>query len=302
MKPKLSVIVVCLNSSDVRNACLSALVSQLDAGNTEVLAVGHWGIEEKQTTFPSENLLQSERFSSVRWLSALVESTVPHMRTQAILQSRGEIVALLEDDCVVSNGWLSEVMHAHVGDDPIIGGAIVPGNYRRLLDWAVYFCEYARFMPPFSGLQNALPGNNVSYKRTALPSLNSGDGFYEVFFHDQWLSSGGRLIANPNMTVANINHWSVRHITSIPFHHGRAFAGMRSARFSPWRRSVYSILSLALPVIKVFRLIAVVYNRQTYQTQFLLSLPLILIFLVSWSLGELVGYAAGPGRSAEQWR
>ena len=293
MNPKLSVIVVCLNPPDVREKCLDVLANQMDSSDTEILVVGR-SVKDEQNG--------GGRSSSIRWLSAPVESTVPQMRTYAILQSRGEIVALLEDDCVVSESWMSDVMKAHAGEDKIIGGAIAAGNYPRLLDWAVYFCEYARFMPPFSGLQSALPGNNVSYKRTALPSLNPTDGFYEVFFHDQWLNSGGRLVANPNMEVTNVNHWSVRHITSIPFHHGRAFAGMRSSQFSLWRKGVYSLLSLALPTLKLYRLAVVVYNRRKYRSQFIFSLPLTAIFLASWSIGEMIGYAAGTGRSAEQWR
>lgn len=293
MNPKLSVIVVCLNSSDVRMKCLNALANQIDSSDSEILVVGPWAKGEKEG---------GERFSSFRWLSAPIESTVPQMRTYAILQSRGDIVALLEDDCVVSESWLSDVIQVHAGEDEIIGGAIAAGNYPRFLDWAVYFCEYARFMPPFSGAQNALPGNNVSYKRAALPSLDPTDGFYEIFFHDQWLNSGGRLFANPNMTVTNVNHWSARHLTNIPFHHGRAFAGMRSAQFSPWRKGAYSLLSLALPILKVYRLAVIVYNRRKYRSQFVLSFPLTAMFLLSWSLGEMAGYAAGSGTSAEQWR
>lgn len=293
MNPKLSVIVVCLNSPDVREKCLTALANQIDPNNTEILVVSRWTNDDRK---------EGERLSSIHWLSAPSESTIPQMRTQGILQSRGEIVALLEDDCVVSSSWLSDVIQAHAGEDKIIGGAIAAEHYHSLLDWAVYFCEYARFMPPFSGSQSALPGNNVSYKRTALPSLNPADGFYEVFFHDQWLRSGGRLLANPNMAVTNINHWTIRHITNIPFHHGRAFAGMRSAQFPLWRKGVYSLLSLALPILKLYRLAVVVYNRRKYRSQFIFSIPFTVLFLVSWSIGEMLGYAAGPGRSAEQWR
>lgn len=302
MKPKLSIIVVCLNSPDVREACLKALDSQVDSGSVEILAVGHWSSDEQRVNPDDEFGSPGGRFPTVRWLSASKDSTVPQMRTQAILQSHGEIVALLEDDCVVSEDWSSEVVRAHIADHAIIGGAIAPGTYHRRLDWAIYFCEYARFMPPFSGNQNALPGNNVSYKKHALPALNPGDGFYEVFFHEQWRDSGGQLIADQNITVTNVNHWSTRHLTNIPFHHGRAFAGMRSARFSAGRKIVYFLLSPVLPAVKAVRLAAIVYSRRKYRTQFILSLPLIMIFLVSWSIGEFVGYSTGPGQSAGQWR
>jgi hypothetical protein len=299
---KLSIIVVCLNSSDVRDLCLDSLAAQAHLDSVEILAVGHWGIKEKQLGLNGDRLSWSERFPTVRWLSVSVETTIPEMRTYAIRQSCGKIVALLEDDCVIPEGWIQNVVNAHTRADSIIGGAIAPEKYRRLLDWAVYFCEYGRFMPPFSGPQNALPGNHVTYQKTVLPALESGQGFYEVFFHDTWRSSGGQLIADPKLMVTNVNHWSLRHVTNVPFHHGKAFAGMRAQSFPAWRRGVYTVLSLALPIIKAARLATVIFKRQQYQVEFFLSLPWTMIFLSSWSFGELLGYAAGAGRSPELWR
>lgn len=299
---KLSVIVVCLNSSDVREVCLDALEAQAHLDSAEILAVGHWGTEEKQLGLNGDHLSLSERFPTVRWLSVSAETTIPQMRTYAILQSCGEIAALLEDDCIIPEGWIQNVVNAHTRADSIIGGAIAPGKYSRWLDWAVYFCEYGRFMPPLSGPQNALPGNHVTYQKAVLPALESSQGFYEVFFHDAWRSSGGQLIADPKLMIMNVNHWSLRHVTNAPFHHGRAFAGMRAQSFPIWRRGLYTVLSLALPIIKAARLAGVVFKRKQYQVQFFLSLSWIMIFLSSWSFGELLGYAAGPGRSTEQWR
>jgi hypothetical protein len=243
-----------------------------------------------------------QRFPEVCWLPVAAQTTVPQMRTCGILHSQGEIIALLEDDCVVPEGWCLAVIQAHEGPHAAVGGAIAPDNYRRWLDWAVYFCEYARFMPPFLGLKAALPGNHVTYKRAALPPFEAGQGFYEVFFHAAWLKSGGQLFADPALVVTNINHWSQRHITRLPFHHGRAFAGMRAAGFPAWRRGMYALLSAALPALKAARLSAEVISRRRYGSQFFLSIPWIMIFLTSWSLGEFLGYAAGPGGSAEQWR
>jgi hypothetical protein len=298
---KLSVIVVCLNSARVREACLVALADQVNPESTEILAVGPWGADV-QSGSNVEYIQMHQRFPSVRWLPVSAHTTVPQMRTWGILQSLGEIVALLEDDCVVSDGWCMAVMKAHQRSRAAIGGSIAPDSYRHLLDWAVYFCEYARFMPPFSGATGALPGNHVTYDRAALPLLEAGQGFYEVFFHTEWLKSGRQLIADPALVVKNINQWSLRHITRIPFHHGRAFAGMRAASFPAWRRGLYALLSTGLPAVKVARLAMEVGRRRRYTVEFCLSIPWIMIFLTSWSLGELWGYAAGPGHGADEWR
>jgi hypothetical protein len=299
---KLSVIVVCLNSVQVRESCLVALTDQVHPDSTEILAVGHWGVDEGQQDSNKENFQLCQRFPNVRWLSVSAQTTVPQMRTYGILQSQGEIVGLLEDDCVVAEDWCMAVLRAHEGPHAAIGGAILPGNYRLLLDWAIYFCEYARFMPPFSGIKSALPGNHVTYKRTVLPQLESGQGFYEVFLHDDWLKAGRQLIADPALVVKNVNQWSLRHITRVPFHHGRAFAGMRAASFPIWRRCLYVVFSIVLPALKVTRLATEVARRRRYGVEFCLSVPWIMIFLTSWSVGELWGYTVGPGHSPDEWR
>lgn len=292
---ELSVIVICLNSTALLAECLSALSDQATSPNTEILAVGHW-------TATGDQPVEIQRFTTVHWISVPGDTTVPQMRTCGILQSRGKIVALLEDDCLVSPGWRQAVAKAHAWSHPAIGGAIAPGKYRRLLDWAVYFCEYARFMPPFSGEKNALPGNHVSYKREFLTDLKEGEGFYEVFLHNSWVKSGIRLIADPTLVVTNINTWSLRHVTGMPFHHGRAFAAMRAAEFTGWRKGMFALLSAALPVVKAARLAREVAGRRRYLQQFIFSLPWTMVFLTSWSIGELFGYIAGPGKSIEEWR
>jgi hypothetical protein len=285
----------------VREASLIALANQVHKDGIEIVAVGNWAAEEQPGASP-EDFGVRQRLPGIRFLPVSAHTTVPQMRTLGILHSQGEIVALLEDDCVVADDWCLAVLRAHEGSDPVIGGSILPGGYRRLLDWAVYFCEYARFMPPFSGARDALPGNHVTYKRTALPPLESSQGFYEVFFHTDLLKSGAKLIADPTLMVKNINHWSSRHITRTPFHHGRAFAGMRAQSFPAWRKGLYAILSLVLPVLKVARLATEVARRRRYVVEFGLSIPWTTIFLTSWSLGELWGYAMGPGHSPDQWR
>jgi len=264
--------------------------------------VGHWDLDEDQQSPNEGNFQLRQRFPDVSWLSVSDHITVPQMRTYGILQSQGEIVGLLEDDCVVTDDWCLAVLRAHEGSQVAIGGGILPGRYRHLLDWAIYFCEYARFMPPFSGIKSALPGNHVTYKRSALPQLEAGQGFYEVFLHADWLKADRKLIADPAMVVKNINQWSLRQVTRVPFHHGRAFAGMRATGFSVWRRGLYVVFSTVLPALKVARLATEVFRRRRYGVEFCLSIPWIMIFLTSWSVGELWGYAVGPGHSAEEWR
>src|SRR6185437_300043 len=208
--PKLSVIVVCINDEGVLEKCLAALVPQMASGDVEVLAIGH------HDDRPGGRAVRS-RYRDVVWISAPSDCTVPRMRIRAMNQSRGEIVALLEDDCVVADHWCDEIVRAHEAPSTAIGGPIEPGSDYRPLDWANYFCEYGRFMSPFSGTVSALPGNNVSYKRAVLADVKDDAGFFDVVFHWRLQQSGQALYADPKLVVRNVNHWSLAQLTTTPF-------------------------------------------------------------------------------------
>lgn len=295
MKPRLSIIVVCLNSSRVLSKALAAIAPQVATDDVEALVVGRW--DER----PEDAALRS-RYRALTWVAAPAASTVPQLRTLGIQQSRGDIVALLEDDCVVPATWCRAVICAHEASSPAIGGAIAPGDDYARLDWAVYFCEYGRFMPPFSGVVSALPGNNVTYKRSILCDAGGDAGFQDVFFHWRLQQAKIDLIADPNLAVSNVNHWSLRHVTAVPFHHGRAFAAKRSAGFSRQRRLLYGGLTVALPAVKVARVAREVLSRRRYVQPFVRSLPWTLLFLTLWAGGESAGYVFGAGDSASRWK
>lgn len=293
---RLSVVVISFNPPAVLYRCLEALEPQIRPGESELLVVGRWPEAERAALQP--------RFPTATFLPAPAEENIPHMRLRGLEHSQGQLVALLEDDCVVGAGWCAAVLDAHEATEaPAVGGAIDPDNYPGPLHWAVYFCEYARFMGPFAGPVAALPGNNVSYKRPALPAASTmPDGFHEVFLHEQWRRAGRTLLADPRLAVRNINRWRWANVTRIPYHHGRAFAALRVERQPVWRRWFYAAFTPALPALQVGRIIREVIKRRRHLSRLCLSLPWMVLFLSSWAWGEAAGYLRGAGDSKAQWR
>lgn len=292
MKALLSVIIVSLNDLALLERCLQALHAQPGYEQVEFLVVIRRSAEQVADL--------RGLWPGVRWCQAPDGETIPRMRSLGLQACQGEYVALLEDDCVVSDTWLQAVLDDRPTTYSGLGGAINPDSYRSGLDWGIYFCEYARFMSPFQGEVAYLPGNNVSYKKEALGSLDNQDGFYEVFLHDGWLKGGKKLYAHPGMGVNNVNHWSARFGTIIPFHYGRAFGGLRFQTKAITLRLAYAFLALLMPLVRSWRVIRVVLQRRGYLTEMIKALPWILVFNTCWSTGELVGYLSGPGNSA--WR
>jgi hypothetical protein len=229
---------------------------------------------------------------------------VPRLRGLGIAQARADLIALIEDDCVVADGWCRAAI-ATAGECAAVGGSVEPGPYCKPLDWAVYFCEYGRFMLPLPvGLDAPLTGNNVVYSRQALSDLPDAArlDFREAFIHAAWQRAGTPTRVSESLVVRNVNTWSLRHVTTVPFHHGRAYAAERfGARPAPVRVAVAAV-GLGLPFLKLFRLAAGTLSRGRLIGRLLVAFPWAMIFVGSWSAGEILGCLAGPGDSQSRWR
>jgi hypothetical protein len=280
----LSIIVISFSPQPILERCLAALSPQIESGENELLVIGRW---------PDTALLSDLRthYPNAVFIEAPLQETIPQMRLRGIAEAQGRLIALLEDDCIVGVNWCQTISAVHqTTDQPAVGGAINPDNYPRLLDWAVYFCEYARFLGPFAGPVSALPGNNVSYKRKSLPPAETmPDGFYEVFLHWQWQQDGRTLLADPDLALTNINRWNWTNILTKPYQHGRSFAALRSVQSSPLQRLLRAALTPLLPILQVGRIIKEVAARGRHLTKLILALHMILLFQISWALGELIG-------------
>lgn len=303
-------VVIAFNGAALLERCLASLQRQTLREGVETLVVGNGEAGQGGDL--------ERRFPDVRWLRAPRGSNVPRMRSFGIARSRGEVVAFLEDDCVAAETWCAALLAAHRGPHAAVGGAVEPGGYTKALDWAVYFCEYGRFMRPLpKGEARALPGTNASYKREALAELaNKGgrgvkyeppvpdpsEGFYEVFAHEALRRAGRLLKADAAPVVWNVNSWTAGRALKTRFHHGRGFAGMRVAGRPMLGRIAYLGIAVVLPAVQTGRVAREAISRRRHVRRLARALHWTLMLSVSWSLGELVGYCLGPGGSLQRWR
>ena len=303
--PKLSVVVISFNSPLLLERCLSALERQTLNDGVETLVVR----QRDANLDEHENL--ERRFQYVRWICAPRGSNVPQMRSLGICGSQGDVIALLEDDCVPTENWYEELLRVHQESDAAaIAGAIEPGEYTKGLDWAIYFHEYSHFMQPLpDGEAQTLPGTNVSYKRMALRQLIDANefnndepklkGHYEAFVHQKLQQSDQALKLDPNLVVHNLNSWTYSRVLRIPFHHGRNFAGIRVAERPYWRHLPFLALAVLLPFVQIGRIVRNVIVRRRHAWSLGQALPWIILFSISWSMGEFVGYLLGSGKGLQ---
>lgn len=294
--PALSIVVVSFSPIARLVACLQSLAAQ--SSGAEIVVVRH------APAAGDEGVARAVS-PAMRWV-ATPEAVVPRMRHTGVAAATGAIVALLEDDCVIEPGFVERLLEAHQSPHVAVGGAVEPGPYRRALDWAAYFCDYSRFMLPFEASEHAaLPGNNVSYKREPLERVLAGgevEGLQETFVHARLRDAGLSMKADPRLVVRNEHSWTTSDLTTVPFHHARAFGGQRGRGWPAWRRLAAAGACAGLPALHVGRILIRVVSRRRHVWQLARAVPWIAVFGASWAAGECLGYARGPGTSLERWR
>jgi hypothetical protein len=176
-----------------------------------------------------------------------------------------------------------------------VGGA-VECDSDRLLNWAVWFCDFGRYQNPLpEGPAPFASDSNVAYRRSALEAARAAwaSDYHETAVHGAMLSAGFEICTTPRVVV-----WQARGRLSLARAlmerrvWARSFAGTR-ARLIDARRWILALLTPLLPVVMTGRLAAVVLSRRRHRRRFLACLPLIVVLQTAWACGEFAGYVTG---------
>ena len=237
-----------------------------------------------------------ERWPAVRLVRLDEGSTIPQLRAAGIRSASSPIVALTSESCVPAPGWFAALRRAHESRPDAVGGAIENGSADRLIDWAVFFCEYGRYMTPLPPEPRTdLPGHNVSYSRGALAAIDDliSRGTWEPLWHWRLAGRGARLVRDGALVVVLRKRYTLSGFVRERFDYGRSFASQRVADASAARRALFTVGCLALPLVVLARILRDVLPRRRHLLQLLLALPYLAIFACVWAAGEALGYAAG---------
>ena len=80
------------------------------------------------------------------------------------------------------------------------------------------------------------------------------------------------------------------------YHFARAYAGMRNPELGK-KRVIYCLGAPLLVPLIYYRIARNVRRRRRYGAELAKATPLILLYLIVWAAGEVVGYAFGGGKS-----
>lgn len=282
-------VVASVNGLPYLVRCLDAL--ERHAPDAEVV-VADWTDDDTRRRVRS-------RWPDVRLLSFDEPMAIPELRAAGIAAASAPYVALIEDHCLVREGWAQRILDAHAQGHAVVGGSIRNAADDRVRDWAAFFCEYVDFMEPLpKGSTQSLLGMNVSYDRRAIAALEDllRQGRWETWLHPHLLRSGFELYCDPAISLDHAKDFGVREFASQRYHYSRSHAGMRNPELG-WKRLVYLAGSPVLVPLLYSRIARAALARRAHRRDFLRASPLILLYTAIWAAGEAVGHALGGGRS-----
>ncbi len=266
--------------------CLARLARQAEGRRVEIIVVD--GSTDASVRIGSDDS------SHIRLVNANPDWLVPQLWSLGIQEARGPIVALTIGQCLPDANWIESILRAAAADDRCagFGGSIDGPHQGRWRDWAMYFSRYSAYLPPVGNTLTAeIAGDNAAYRMTALNDCaEARSGFWENLIHHHLRSRGWTLRLATDMRVQLGPCPSAWRFCRERYRHGRHFASTRPGTAGPARliRMVTAPALAPFLILRIGRRVAS--HRRDWLLTYLLTLPWLVAFMTSWSLGEAVGY------------
>ncbi len=284
----LSVIVIVLEGKKSLQACLRALLPQVQVLEGEILV-------PYDARFPEIPSCVSE-FPEVEFFELDGMRTFAELRSYGVKRGKGRIVAITEDQCRPASNWCQEILSLHAQSHVAIGGVVEKEVPDSPLNWTFFFADYLRYMTPISeGIVHHLTDCNVSYKRAALEQIAKvwSAEFHEPDVHHALESGGGTLWLSPSIVVYQHRDMTISRALKDRFSFGRLFGSGRVTHESGVKRIIRGGVAMLTPPLTVGRITAQVFQKERWIKEFVLAFPYILLLNTVWALGETVGCITG---------
>lgn len=257
---------------------------------------------------PSRSPMPALDHPRVRWFHRPDLATFGAARAECVRQSRGPIIAFLEDHSYADPRWAEEVIHAFEKPVDIVNYAITSANPESLLGQMFVMCEYGRWLDPaISGDLPISASHNVAYRRSALdPYWDRLDRLCQAEFlmHREMQAAGSRVWLAARAKLAHVNWTRLGEGIQANQLMKRLFAAERVSQ-GDWdilTRIAWAGAMAVTPPLHVARVVRSLVRRPTLWPMFLASLPLMTLMYTSCAWSEAIGYLFGDGDSSRRFR
>ncbi len=291
--PAISVIVVGRDGFPTLTPILACLAEQTIAAQIEVIA-----------TLPELNegaALPQHVTDAFHSFKSVAVGPIGNRGTAAahgVRIAHGAVVAFTENHCFPDSDWAEKLLDSYKEDYAGVGPAIVNANPESTLAWTSYAGGYVAFAAHQSGgAVEELPIHNTSYRLQLLAPLSNE--LEDLLADERRLmrrlrEGGGKFLFRPDVKARHINEATWTLVLGLSYFNGRRYGGRRGLQWSWPRRVAYA---LAFPLLSApllwatTRNIALAQGRPPFFPKFL---PVLWLQSLAHSLGEAVGYIAGP--------
>jgi GT2 family glycosyltransferase len=295
--PAVSVVIASRDAVTTIGETLASLEGQAASQRCEIIVV--------DSSTDGTAALVREHFPGTRLLEFSSRKFCGEARNIGIRAARGPIIAMTDADCRVGPSWLENIIRAHEGSYPVVGGAIACGNPESYVGWGAYFTEFSTWQPAGPARFTAdMAGANVSYRKEVFQTHGSFiEGTYcsDTEFHWRLAGEGHRIRFDPSIVVYHRNIDRLGRFLRHEFFHGRSFAVVRcqAKAFSFARRAVYALLSplIFLKLLTCNAVKSIPFGP--YPASYLKALPVTTLGILCWTAGEAAGYVRGSGTREE---
>jgi acetyltransferase-like isoleucine patch superfamily enzyme/GT2 family glycosyltransferase len=291
---KYSVIIPSYNSETTIIPCLQAVFQQHFEDPYEVIVV-----DSSTDTTPE---IIRQHFPQVKLIHLEERADTGAAKSIGIRNSEGDIICLLDSDCLADPDWLHNIAEAHQNEEyAAVGGAILNGNPEKFVGWAGYFAEFREQFPyQPRQLVRHIAGCNLSYKRRVFDRYGVFlSGWYpqsDLVFNLQLYKNRDKILFDPTIKVAHINKTSITHFFTHQYRIGRITSEvLKHYPFLPGgtianSRMLTLLASPVLPIVKFLNTYQVATRTQEYKRRFLLIVPLLFFgLLLFWGSGFVRG-------------
>ena len=298
--PRTLIIVAAKDARQTIGPCLAAIERQLTSRDALLVVDG---------SRDGTGALVQREFPAARLLTSRWDALVPQLWSQGLTATAAEgweVAVLTTAHCVPEEGWLVRLLAALADEGmAVAGGAIEPAAGLSATDWAIYLQRY-------SGVDRSRPQGDVSdvaadnavYRLRALDGVHdaispiTATGFWEPFVHEALRQQGWRLTFAPDAVVRYHGSTRIGTFCVQRFRHGRYFGAWRTRRASWGIRAIRVLAAPVVPALMIRRVAAHVRRSGRYGRELSRAVPLLVLFLFAWAIGEVVGVLLGvPGAS-----
>ncbi len=231
-KLEISIIIPTYNRCESLKTTLDSVLAQETNNNFdyEVIVVDNNSTDKTKELLDSYKRSHKERF---RYIFE-PEQGVSCARNRGIKEAKGEILAFTDDDCVVTNNWLSEIRN-EFNNNALL--TLLAGRTLRLNRESEKFSlrtpkQRAEFKFPYSPWEIG-HGNNLAVKKGKLKKIGKFDNSFRLSGEDtdliyRLLKTGNKVFYSPNLLVYH-NH--IRRNQNDSRYTGEYYARGRGAFF-----------------------------------------------------------------------